>query len=67
MEKGACTRKNIEALSPQKRTVYAATSADFITMPLEPLELRFAVSSDEVTSLTIADLMLTRSSSECPN
>lgn len=37
--------KNIvEDLSPQKRTAYAVTSADFITMPLEPLELRFAVS-----------------------
>ncbi len=35
---------NVEDLPPKKRTAYAVTSADFITMPLEPLGLRFAVS-----------------------
>lgn len=52
-ESGERHRDNVEDLPPQKRTSYAVPSADFVTMPLEPLELRFAVSSLDPISLTV--------------
>ena len=54
-------KNNVEDISPQKRTAYAVTSADFITMPLEPLELWFAVSTHKlIFFLAVADPMCTR-------
>ncbi|KAF7502603.1 hypothetical protein GJ744_005444 [Endocarpon pusillum] len=54
-------KNNIEDLPPQKRTAYTVTSADFITMPLEPLELRFAVikRASQLTGHRIPDPLIT--------
>lgn len=41
-------KNDIEDVSLQKRTAYPVTSADFLTMPLEPLQLRFAVSTHKL-------------------
>ena len=45
-------KENVGDLRPQKRIAYDVTSLDFITMPLEPLQLRFSVSSSS-KSLTV--------------